>query len=445
MRAAIEIMAPWSARTPAATIGDDPDRTPTWSGVDPGPPPMTPRPVGGTIGRTMSTWHVPRLRRDGRLIGGVAAGIADEIGVDPLVTRIGFVVLALASGWGVVLYAATWRWLTVRERSRDPEPYDPEPKGATPTRRILGVTLVVLGLAVGLRSVAAGFDDRFVWPIGLLAVGALVAWHRGSPERGTRAMVARIVAGLVLVGVGTTLMVVLNVDLGRTGDAVLALSLVVAGIAVVVAPWTWRLVNELAEERTRRVRSEERARVAAHLHDSVLQTLALIQRNADDPGTTSQLARRQERELREWLYGEPSPAGPGRLREQLRSVATEVEELVGLPVEVVVVGDCTVGESERALLAAVREAVVNSAKHSGAGRVDVYAEVQDGRVEAFVRDTGRGFDPDAVPPDRRGVADSIVGRVTQLGGTATVHTRPGEGTEVELSVPRTSLDEEATA
>ena len=202
-----------------------------------------------------------------------------------------------------------------------------------------------------------------------------------------------------------------------------------------VAPWVWQLLNELTDERRKRIRSEERARLAAHLHDSVLQTLAMIQRTPDDPGRMVALARRQERELRQWLYGD-EPTITGGFRQRIQAAAAEVEEMLEVQIEVVAVGDCEVDEKVEALLAAMREAMVNAATHSGAAQVDVYAEVQDDRIEAYVRDKGRGFDLAAVPTDRRGVADSIEGRMSRVGGRATVHTAPDEGTEVELVVRR---------
>jgi len=199
-----------------------------------------------------------------------------------------------------------------------------------------------------------------------------------------------------------------------------------------------RLVRQLGDERRERIRSEERADMAAHLHDSVLQTLALIQRHADAPQQARSLARRQERELRAWLYesrrSSPGDTDPDSLAAALDRVTDEVEADHGVAVDVVVVGDCRVDEHVDALVAAVREAVLNAAKHSDAAEVSVYAEVADGRVEAFVRDRGRGFDPAAVNGDRRGITHSIVRRMARHGGRAEVHSTPGEGTEVTFEL-----------
>jgi len=211
---------------------------------------------------------------------------------------------------------------------------------------------------------------------------------------------------------------------------------VFVGTVLVFGPWWVQLSRALTAERAARIRSQERAEVAAHLHDSVLQTLALIQRRADDPREVAQLARRQERELRAWL-NEESATGAESLVAALRDVAAEVEARHGVAVEVVGVGDCPVDERLAAVVAAAREAMSNAARFSGAERIDVYLEVDDERVEVFVRDRGAGFDRAAVPDDRRGLRESIEGRMTRHGGTARVVTAPGEGTEVELAVPRT--------
>jgi signal transduction histidine kinase len=207
----------------------------------------------------------------------------------------------------------------------------------------------------------------------------------------------------------------------------------VIGLGLMVGPWLFRLTGDLSEERAARVRSQERADMAAHLHDSVLQTLALIQKHAEDGRTVATLARAQERDLRSWLYGdqahpETSVAGA------LKAAAAEVEDAHGVPVEVVTVGDVRVTEALRPLVLAAREAMVNAAKHSGADKVDVFAECSDSAVEVFVRDRGQGFDDSAVPEDRLGVRNSILARMERHGGHAKIRTAPGEGTEVRLSL-----------
>jgi signal transduction histidine kinase len=222
-------------------------------------------------------------------------------------------------------------------------------------------------------------------------------------------------------------------DFTAVRDGILAVIVTVVGLALLTGPWWMRLVTQLSEERAERIRSQERAELAAHLHDSVLQTLALIQRNADSPREVARLARGQERELRTLLYG-TRPAGSS-VADELRAAAAEVEDDYAISVDVVAVGDAAIGPALTALVAAAREAIVNAAKHAGVDRVDVYAEITEPLVEVFVRDRGVGFDPARTPADRHGVADSIIGRMTRHGGSADVRSTPGEGTEVRLSLP----------
>lgn len=191
----------------------------------------------------------------------------------------------------------------------------------------------------------------------------------------------------------------------------------------------------LAVERAERIRSQERAETAAHLHDSVLQTLALIQRRSGDPAEVTALARRSERELRGWLAGGVAAAGQ-HLAPALKAAAAEVEAAHHVAVDVVTVGDAALDEDLAALVSAAREAMVNAAKHAGVDRIALYAEADPRRAEVFVRDRGRGFDPAGVADDRRGIAESIVGRVRRHGGEATVQSTPGEGTEVRLAITR---------
>ncbi len=250
------------------------------------------------------------------------------------------------------------------------------------------------------------------------------------------AATARTVIGVV-VGLGGLIAFVLVSDNFVDSLVVVLVAIVIAaGVGLVAFPSLARIGRELDVERQDRVRADERARVAAHLHDSVLQTLALIQRHADDPTRTAQLARQQERELRQWLYGTPATMAT-RLGPALEAMAAEVDAAHGVPVTVIAVGDTTDVDqaSVEPLVAAAREAAVNAAKHSGAPRIDVFAERLPDRIEVFVRDTGKGFDPDTVPADRRGLADSIRGRMQRAGGSATVHSSPGAGTEVELVLP----------
>jgi signal transduction histidine kinase len=232
--------------------------------------------------------------------------------------------------------------------------------------------------------------------------------------------------GLVVVGTQDTLS-------GTVRVGVFAAAVSIVGVALLVGPRIAALARAAAEERRQRIRSEEREAMAAHLHDSVLQTLALIQRNADDPRRTASLARQQEHELREWLFGGGVSAAP-TFAAALAAMARDVETRHDVRVEVVTVGDAPLDDALQAVVAAAREACVNAAIHSGDPGVSLYAEVEDRGVEVFVRDRGRGFDPGADRGGRRGITQSIVGRLERIGGTAEIVSSPGHGAEVRLRV-----------
>jgi signal transduction histidine kinase len=247
-----------------------------------------------------------------------------------------------------------------------------------------------------------------------------------------------LVGGAVLAGTGVVVAAVIATSERGGPDAagsVAMFAILVAGllllVGVVMLPWLFLLTRTLARERAARVRAEERAEVATHLHDSVLQTLTLIQKRTGDPAAVARLARHAERELRGWLYG-PDADAPADLAGALRAAAAEVEDRFGVSVELVTVGTCPLDERARGVAAAAGEALVNAAKHAGVAKVSLYAEVTGSRLLVAVRDRGRGFDPATTGRDRHGLAESIVGRMRRLGGTATIHAAPGSGTEVEL-------------
>jgi signal transduction histidine kinase len=217
--------------------------------------------------------------------------------------------------------------------------------------------------------------------------------------------------------------------------------LVIAGIVLLLGPWWLRIARDLVLERQAKVRAEERADISARVHDSVLQTLALIQRRADDPQKVVQLARLQERELRSWLFEGRAPNeadADQTFTAGVRLIQQDVEARYGVPVEAVTVGECELDDNLSALLAAAREATVNAAKWSGTSVISLFAEVEPAEVSLVVRDRGRGFDPEAVPADRKGLAESIHGRMARRGGSATVSSAEGEGTKVTLKMPRTA-------
>jgi signal transduction histidine kinase len=390
-------------------------------------------------------------RRSGRLVAGVAGGVADHLGIDVLWVRAGFVVLATMSGAGVLAYGLLW--IFVRQERADVT-------RAVPRReRQQALGLAALGIGCGLAAAALGNNviGWIVGPLGVAAVGAAVVWREADESQrrrwaagarsgvvsGGRTALVRIAAGALFVTTGIGVFLVGNLDLSQVQFGLLAVLATLVGVAVLTIPWWVRLMSDLGEERRERIVEAERAEIAAHLHDSVLQTLALIQRQSDQPREVLRLARGQERELRHWLYGpggygRAGSSGPGLdsgVAEALTAAAAEVEDTYALTVSPVVVGDRPLDDGLRALVLAAREAMVNAAKHADVDEVSVYAEVEPEAVNVFVRDRGTGFDPDSVPEDRHGLADSVHGRMTRHGGTVRLRSAPGDGTEVHLCMP----------
>ena len=395
---------------------------------------------GATIGAVTTTLPVPvrppLVRpRSGRLLAGVAAGTAVHLRADPLVVRVAFVVLASA-GIGVVAYALLWFFMPVADV--DAAPVVEEAAEEPSRRQALGLGLLGLGALLLVTQLGTWGGGNLVLPLLLVGIGLTVIWRQLDTDRTlARPGVPWLLAGGVALGVaGVVLLLATTGQLANARNGFAATLVILAGIALATAPLWRRLLASREAERTARVRSEERAAVAAHLHDSVLQTLALIQRHADDATAVSRLARSQERELRTWLYEPAAAVGGGTWAALVSGVVAEVEADHALTVESVVVGDAPLDDARTARGAATREALVNAAKHSGATAADLYTEVTPQRVAVFVRDRGAGFDPAAVPGDRRGLRDSVTGRLTRLGGTAMVRSAPGEGTEVELCLPR---------
>jgi len=388
-------------------------------------------------------------------VAGVAGGLSERLGVDPVVVRLAFVVLAFAAGAGVVLYFLLW--LVASEPAGTPPtaagPFPPPPRGShVGDRRALGLGLMVAGSLLLLREMGLWFGDKLVWPVALAALGSAVIWTRGDSarrarlERATRRMrlasaavsKLRILAGGILVAGGMAAFLAAHQALTAAKNVAFAVAVTATGVALVLGPWIYRLARQLSDERRERIRSEERGEMAAHLHDSVLQTLAMIQRSRS-PQEMSSLARSQERELRSWLYGRARTGAEiltdASVSDAVDAMAARVERLQRVAVETVVVGDRPLDERLRSLIDACGEGVMNAARHSGASEVSVYLEMDDGGATAFVRDQGKGFDPSLVPSDRRGIADSIHGRMERIGGTASIMSSPGLGTEVRLRLP----------
>jgi signal transduction histidine kinase len=372
------------------------------------------------------------------MLAGVAAGTAAHLRQDPLIVRVAFVVLATAV-IGIVAYMLLWLTMPVAAEGADERDARPagEPRGL---RQWIGIIVLGLAAAVLLGQVSAWFSSDVVLPLALVAGGLIVIWRQLDTDRTLSVPGVRwaLAGGAALAAGGVVLLLATTGQLAAARNGFVATLVILIGVVLATAPVWRRLLDSRAEERAARIRSEERAAVAAHLHDSVLQTLALIQRHADEPQAVGRLARGQERELRAWLYDPAVVREGGTWAGLVAGMVAEVESDHELVVDPVVVGDAPVDESLAALGAATREALVNAAKHSGTTAADLYTEVTPERVSVFVRDRGAGFDPASVPPDRRGLRDSVSGRLTRLGGTAEVRSAPGEGTEVELSLPRSA-------
>lgn len=402
--------------------------------------------------------EVRRAWRDLRepVLGGVASGLAAHLAVPVIWVRVGFVVATLAGGAGVAAYAALWALLpagpppSVLAPGLESASRDGRRPGRVRRLSDLGpvITLSALGVGAIFATGAVLGNGWWVWPLGIAVVGIALLWRQADEAQRERwldatgkvdpirvvlggggwAAWARLAAGLALVVVALVLFTLRDGSVSLARDAVIAILLAIGGIGIVAGPFVYRLMSELSEEREERVRTQERADVAAHLHDSVLQTLALIQKN---PADAARLARSQERDLRAWLYAGES-MDEATVASALRAASAEIEDAWGVAVDVVAVGDVDFDETLRPIVQAAREATANAAKHAGVARVDVYAEITPAGIDVFVRDRGVGFDPDATPEDRLGVRRSIIDRMERHGGRAEIRTAPGEGTEVRL-------------
>jgi signal transduction histidine kinase len=454
-----------SLRPPPAPVSPEPEGRPE--------SPEPPHP-GAWPGPRWDTWHEGRGRRhrgslhfgagrrplrrqpDDRIFAGVAGGISRRCGIDVTFVRIGFVLFALFGGFGAATYLALWLVLPMEGQTTSIAA-----RAAADRRGIvlaLAFLPALLGTLIVFAALHVGFVTSFAWPLFVGAAALVLIWRNCDPEerawlhgalepviqlgaprtRRRRVLVLRLVLGAVLLGIAL-------VTVGQRHPATSVLRpitgalLVVAAIVVLFGPWWLRLAREMVAERQARARAEDRADMAARVHDSVLQTLALIQRSAQEPQRVVQLARAQERELRAWLFDGDLPGGVGddaeTLVQGMQAIAKEVEADHRVPVDVVTVSDCLLDDRLRALLAAAREATVNAAKWSGAPTVSLFAEVESTKVSVFVRDRGKGFDADDVAEDRRGIAESIQARMLRQGGRAVVLSAPGEGTEVRLSLP----------
>ncbi|MFI7066157.1 PspC domain-containing protein [Kribbella sp. NPDC050124] len=414
-------------------------------------------------------------RTDGRVVAGVAGGVADHLGVSDTVVRLVLIAATVFGGFGVLIYAALWFLMPLGTPAMPAAPGlaahtrgglrtdQPPPQPVTEAKerkkeksrgQVTALVVVGIGVLLLLQVAGLGIAGKMFWPLVFAGTGLALIWRQADESqksewaqsvrvpilglvlgKGGWKSLVRIAVGLILIGTAITVFLVQNGRLSMVGDVLVALLLAVVGIGVIAGPWVHRLTRDLNAERAERVRSQERADMAAHLHDSVLQTLALIQKQANDPKAVARLARSQERELRTWLYDEDDKTDQ-TLSGAAKRAAAEVEDSHGVPVEVVTVGDCELTEPLSSMVRAARESMVNAAKHSGAAKIDVFVEVDGDRAEIFVRDRGKGFDVDGVPEDRLGLRHSVLGRMERHGGRATVRSDPETGTEVRLEMDR---------
>ena len=394
----------------------------------------------------------PRATRPmtGRVVAGVAIGLAEHLHVPAWAVRVAFVVLTFAGGIGLVLYVAFWAALPLNTQAAT----DPTAARSSDTTRLLSLIVIVVGIGLSLAALGVDFARGAVLPLLIAIVGAALIWRQTDDEqRDTWSAAASkaaqqtvdtsAAAGRWRIAVGIVLVVFALVALllSQTGPAAAlqglsAALLILGGVALVTFPWIYRLLREQSQQRRALIRAEERADIAAHVHDSVLQTLTLIQRASDDPQEVARLARTEERALRSWLYapdGDPERTFAAALKRD----AADIESSYDATIELVTVGDTDLDPALSALVAAAREATVNAARHGG-HEASVYAEVDEHMAEVFIRDHGSGFDLESIPADRHGVRESIIRRMERNGGSATVRSSPETGTEIQLRLPRDS-------
>lgn len=385
-------------------------------------------------------------RSGGRIVAGVAGGIADHLGIDVLKVRVAFTILAAMAGSGIVIYGALWIFTSAGTDTQKPS--------AAERQRAYGLIALGLGGAAALSWLFSGTAGSVLAPFFVVAIGAALVWREfdsdgprtviGLPQRPTVLTWARVVGGATLIILGLGVVVLAQVDLEALRSSLLAVVVTLIGVGLLTVPLWLRMWRALGAERAARIRNDEREEIASHLHDSVLQTLALIQKQSDNPQEVARLARGQERELRKWLFS-GGDIDHTSLTEGLKIIAGEVEDQHGVTVRPVTVGDVQLEgegvenglpkEAFTALLGATREALVNSAKHSGEKEINLFAEVEGDQVSVFVRDRGVGFDVDAVPEDRQGLAKSIRGRIERRGGRVVVRSDIGKGTEIRVHMP----------
>jgi signal transduction histidine kinase len=383
-----------------------------------------------------------------RLVGGVARGLSLHLGVDVWLLRLAFVLLVFVGGAGIVTYAAFWLFVPL---GKVPQVDRSAPRPGARAAVAIAIAAEAV-LVIGLGGTNNSGKWNVLLPVAAVVVGLGVLWRQADdaqrarwlrPHRFNPSSLLRGLLGSAVVLGGIAVLVSGGVPWNKAGRVLLAAGALVAGVLLIATPFLLRVFRDLSAERSERIRSQERAEVAALMHDSVLHTLTLIQRSSADAAEVARLARAQERDLRSWLYeGGPRPRSGGDVPPEtfvqaIKAVVAEVEDRHGVQIEVVTVGDAPLDEHLGACVAAAREAAVNAAKYAKGAPISVYAELEtDGTrtrsAEVFVRDRGPGFELDTVATDRMGIRESIVGRMRRFGGEASIRTAPGEGTEVRI-------------
>lgn len=398
-----------------------------------------------------------RRSADDAVLGGVCAGLGRRLGVSPRLLRVLAVLSVIPFALGLLAYMCLWALVPRAGEARSVASRVVEDRRQL--QIVLAVSTVAFAVLLTLQWMGLQGPGAFAWPLLLSSVGALCVWRGASDEERAhlqerldaaplvsaatstswKTIALRGCVGGALLLVGAALLSKIGSLRGEAIGVFVGAVAVSAGFLVLFAPWWLRTLRDLSSERRERVRAQERADVAAHLHDSVLQTLLLIQKASDQPAEVVRLARNQERELRHWLFDPRASlrrSGTDTFATMTEAIERDIEESYGVGVELVVVGDCDLDDAVHAILGAGREAAVNAAKWSGTQSFSMFAEVEPTSVSIFVRDLGQGFDPDSVPEDRRGIECSIRERMSRFGGHATVRSAPGAGTEVELVLPR---------
>lgn len=402
----------------------------------------------------MSRFITPPVSRSprGGEFSGTSRALGEIFGVSGLLVRTCIAILATAKGLGIGLYILAWALIPKRKGEEEGGDH------LTSFRHSLGMVLVTAGIMVIARYLGLWFTDGTTAVVSLIAIGFMVVWERAddAERAGIDAVVGTLMGGKVpdlyklgwirlfvgaifmTGGIGVMVVTTRGVSTGDMADIAIAITLTMVGVATVALPLIQQ-ANRKTEEAVRdRVRAEERADMAAHLHDSVLQTLALIQRT-QDPNRIHQLARQQERALRTWLFSDQTQEQVAKtVREAMEMAATHIEGIWPVKVELVVVGDRDLTPALEQVIAATSEAVVNAAKHAQVDKIDVFADVKADTISVWVRDEGVGFDPGTIDESRQGVRNSIIGRLDRLGGQVQIYSEPGEGTEIEITCP---LDE----